>query len=137
MALKKKLHQYLWIQENIVNLEDRLLELDTQLQKVTTDLENESVTTTKDPDKWTNLINEKMKVEALVNKELCKGYKEIVSIENIIKALPEREKYLMRLRYIDGFKWEEICVKMNYEWSHIHRIHGDILKKIKNGIEWD
>lgn len=74
-----------------------------------------------------------MKVEELINKEIVKGYKEMAYIETIISCLPEREKNLMRLRYIKGYRWEEVCVKMNYEWSHIHDIHANILRKLKSG----
>lgn len=56
-------------------------------------------------------------------------------IEDVIEGLPEREKYLMRLRYIQGCRWETICYKMNYEWRHIHRLHSNILNQLKNGTE--
>ena len=131
MDIKRKLQNYIWIKENIQSLEDRLLEIDTQLTKITTNLENEKVQTTKDPDRWTNLINERIEVEEMINRELCRCLKEIQYIENIISKLPEREKLLMRLRYIDNLKWEEIALKMNYTWQHMHRIHAKALNKIK------
>lgn len=130
-ALKERLHAYGWIKENIKSLEDRLLEIDTQLTKITTNLENENVTMTKDPDKWTNLVNERIEVEEMINRELCRCLKEIQYIEKLIEKLPEREKLLMRLRYIDNLKWEEICVKMNYSWRQIHNIHSKALKGCK------
>ena len=132
IKIKERLHQYLWIQENIRELEDRLLEIDTQLTKVTTQLTADKVTTTKDPDKFTNLTSERIKVEKKINEEICKGLKEMQYIEGLIENLPEREKYLMRLRYINGLKWETICYKMNYEWRQIHNIHSSILKKLKS-----
>lgn len=131
MNIKRKLQDYIWIKENIESLEDRLLEIDTQLTKITTNLENENVQATKDPDKWTNLINERIEVEGMINREICRGLKEIQYIENIISNLPEREKLLMRLRYIDNLKWEEICVKMNYSWRQMHRLHSDSLKRLQ------
>lgn len=67
----------------------------------------------------------------MINRELCRCLKEIQYIENLISNLPEREKLLMRLRYIDNLKWEEIALKMNYTWQHMHRIHAKALNKIK------
>ena len=134
MDIKRKLQNYVWIKENIQSLEDRLLEIDTQLTKITTNLSDENVQTTKDPDKWTNLINERMEVEGMINRELCRCLKEIQYIENLISNLPEREKLLMRLRYIDNLKWEEIALKMDYTWQHMHRIHAKALNKIKCDI---
>lgn len=40
------------------------------------------------------------------------------------------EKTVLRLRYLCGKKWEEICVQMNYSWKHIHRIHRNALKNM-------
>lgn len=131
MGIKKKLQNYVWIKENIQSLEDRLLEIDTQLTKITANLSDDPVQTTKDPDRWTNLINERIEVEEMINRELCRCLKEIQYIEKLIEKLPEREKLLMRLRYIDNLKWEEIAYKMNYTWQHMHRIHAEVLKKIK------
>jgi len=127
---KERLYQYKWIRENIKNLQNRLLEIDTKLQKTTNTLQTDIVQTTKDSDKWTLLIQKRMDVEELIKAEITNGFIEMEYIENSIKYLKNREKLLMRLRYIDCRKWEEICVLMNYDWSYVHKIHSDILRKI-------
>ncbi len=53
-----------------------------------------------------------------------------IEIERAIEALEPRERHLMRLRYIQGRRWEEICVELSYSWKQIHRIHGAILLKM-------
>ena len=40
----------------------------------------------------------------------------------------ETESLLLRYRYIQGLKWEDIAVKMEYSWQHVHKIHGKALK---------
>ena len=49
----------------------------------------------------------------------------------IIKAIEdlpsESEKAVLRLRYINGKKWEQIAVEMGYAYQHIHRLHGSAL----------
>lgn len=130
MTVKHRLQEYRWIRENIKELEGRLLEIDTKLQKVTTELEADRVQTTKDNDKWTNLIHQRMQVEDLINAEITNGLEEMREIEKIIEILPEREKLLMRLRYINCLTWEEIAFRMYYTWQHMHRIHAECLRKL-------
>lgn len=43
----------------------------------------------------------------------------------------ETEKAVLRYRYIHMLKWEEIAVKMEYSWQHVHRIHGKALSHFK------
>lgn len=107
------------------------MEIDTKLTKSTSSINDDIVTTTKDNDKFTSLIHDRMEIEDKIRKEIKKAYKEATFIEQTINNLPEREKYLMRLRYIEGCKWEVICVKMRYEWRQIHNIHASILKDLK------
>lgn len=135
MDIKYKLQEYKWIKENVQALEDRLLEIDTALQKITTNLEQDKVQTNKDPDKWTNLIYERMKVENYINSQIAKGLEEMHYIENLIDQLDERGKLLMRYRYIDCLTWEEIACKMYYTWQHMHRIHSKCLIILEESIK--
>lgn len=128
--IKERLHQYKWIKENINNLENRLLEIDTQLQKITNTLQTDKVQTTKDNDKWTLLIQKRMEVEELINAGIEKGLKEMAYIERLIDGLDERSKLLMRYRYIDCMRWEEVAYRMHYEWRTMHYIHAEALKKL-------
>lgn len=65
---------------------------------------------------------EKLKSERL---EKVKRYSDI---SRKIKAMEnDNEKEVLTLRYINGLKWEEICIRMNYSWKQIHRIHSSAL----------
>ena len=128
--LKARLNEYKWIQENIINLENRLLEIDTKLQKITNTLQTDIVQVSKDSDKWTLLIQKKLDLQELINAEVANGYKEMAKLEGLISELSEREKLLIRYRYIDCLEWELICVKMHYSWRQIHYIHSDALRKL-------
>lgn len=80
------------------------------------------------------------KVEELRNKYLDKydmALCELYKIERFIDSLDDiTERRLIRKRYIQGMRWEDICVDMNYSWKHIHRIHSKILSRIfKDDIE--
>lgn len=41
------------------------------------------------------------------------------------------QKDVLNYRYIHCLKWEEICLKMRWSWSHTHRIHASALKNFK------
>lgn len=56
-----------------------------------------------------------------------------LAIEQAIEGLDTKARDLMRLRYIDGRKWEEVCVLMSYSWRQVHRIHSDALITLRGG----
>lgn len=68
---------------------------------------------------------------AAYNAKLKKCVDLIIAFENSIEKLTSRERRLMRLYYIDGLTWEQVCVKMNYSWMHLHRLRKAILEKIE------
>lgn len=53
-----------------------------------------------------------------------------LAIESVIETLPPEERRLMRLRYIEGRRWEQIAVEMNYSYRRVTQIHGNILLSI-------
>lgn len=64
------------------------------------------------------------KLQALVNTE--------IRVEKAFESLSPTERKLMRLRYIDGADWLEICAAIQYECAQTYRIHARALSKIKN-----
>jgi DNA-directed RNA polymerase specialized sigma subunit len=55
---------------------------------------------------------------------------EMFLIEEAIEALDPTARMLLRYRYLECLKWEEVCVKMNYSWMQTHRIHANALKQL-------
>lgn len=49
------------------------------------------------------------------------------AIETLIEGLEPLTRQLMRYRYIDGLRWEEVCVAIGYSWRHTHNIHAKAL----------
>ena len=43
----------------------------------------------------------------------------------------EDEKDVLMYRYIRLMKWEDIAVKMEYSWQHLHKIHARALHILK------
>ena len=67
-----------------------------------------------------------------LKKERLEKIKRLQSIERVIKEIDNEDaQTILRLRYIDGLRWEEVCVAINYEWAQMHRIHARALREIK------
>lgn len=81
-------------------------------------------------DKMPKLIAEIVEVQEIINEELQELYSTQRKIEESIKGLDERDKYLIRRKYIDNITWEELAVEMNYSWQHLHKLHSNILKQL-------
>lgn len=54
-----------------------------------------------------------------------------LDIERAIETLDYTERSLVRLRYIDGMEWHQVCAGINYSWQQTHRIHARVLKKLE------
>jgi len=47
--------------------------------------------------------------------------------DRIERLSDEDEKDVLMYRYIKLMKWEDICVKMNFSWKWVHKIHSRAL----------
>lgn len=56
---------------------------------------------------------------------------EQLAIEEAVEKLEPTARMLVRYRYIDGLKWEEVCCRMSYSWKQTHRIHGEALRMMR------
>lgn len=56
---------------------------------------------------------------------------ECEKIENAIEPLESKERMLMRYKYLQGLKWEDVALKMNYSVENVYKLHGRILLKLK------
>lgn len=62
-----------------------------------------------------------------------KLYTEIV--DSIESMADERDKNLLRLKYLHFKTWEEVSLEMGYSYKQIHRIHSAALSRFKEDIE--
>lgn len=76
-----------------------------------------------------------VRVDEIEQKIIKARYQRILTLQLVqarIEAMTdEREKDLLTYRYIKGFGWEKIAVKMNYTWRHTLRMHGKALENFK------
>lgn len=69
------------------------------------------------------------------NAKLVELAAEQLAIEQAIDSLDPVDRMIMRYRYIDCLKWEEVCVKIGYSWTQTHEHHGRALKQLKEKSE--
>lgn len=81
------------------------------------------------------LIAKHIELQERYNIKFQELAKEQLAIERAIEALEPNRRMLLRYRYIDGLKWEEVCVRMNYSWTQTHYHHGEALKQLKANSE--
>ncbi len=123
---KERLQEYRWIRKNINTLIDTLTELEAKAGCQSPRLSDEP-RVAGISDQVGEAASTIADTRLLLYKKIKAGQKMLEAIEAAIEILPEREKYLVRLRYISGHSWESICVEMNYSWKQTHRIHANAL----------
>lgn len=129
---KEKLRKYCWLKKNIEELEERLFQVETKARCITASMEKDFITGGVIRDRMAERVAEMADISITINEQLRKAYQLEKEIEDAIDSLDEREKYLIRLKYIRCMTWPEVCVEMNYTWQHIHRIHAMALEQIKD-----
>jgi len=125
---KEKLLEYMWLKKSTKQLEERIEEIDTLLTRTTRSLSD--MPRNKSPKDLTNdLLARKIDLQRQLEREVNHCLVELEAIDRAISKLPHREQYLFRMRYIEGRKWEDICLKLDYSERQCYRIHGEALKK--------
>lgn len=74
-------------------------------------------------------------VDNLMSKIIQNRYKQVMLYTNISDAIDvledDVEKRILRLRYLQGMKWEEVIIRIGYDDRQVYRIHGNALHNIK------
>ena len=126
---KAKLKEYKWVRKNIESLESTLAEIRMKAECQSPTL-SDMPKSKGDKDKVSSLVALIMDTEQMIAEKLNQAYILLSDIENAIEPLPEREKLLMRLRYIHFKSWEQIAVEMSYSWTQTHQIHASTLRLV-------
>ena len=82
-------------------------------------------------DKIQTTVEKIIEIEEKLDREIDA----LVDLRNRIEAAVEkledgRLRDVMRYRYIDGMKWEQIAVEMHYSYMQVCRLHGKALLEI-------
>ena len=94
---------------------------------VTSRLNANCVTGTKDPHKYDALVAYENLIDAKVDELYAIKQEILIAIDRVQN---DTLKALLLERYIDGKKWEQIAIDLNYSWRQIIRLHGQALQEI-------
>lgn len=72
-----------------------------------------------------------VEIDKQLQDQIAKRVRLRLEIAKVIYDLgSEKHRYLLSSRYIDGKKWEQIALDMNYSVVQIWRMHGEALNLI-------
>lgn len=128
---KKELQEYYWVNRDIQNLNEKLWELDAMASGRTSRLSGTSRSTSGPQDKMAELTVNLVMMKEELSKRIRVKHALLTEVEKAVEHLPPREKYLIRARYIEMKKWEEISEDMHYSYKHVHRIHNEALRLLE------
>lgn len=116
------------IDEEIDSLIDTRNEERDRVTNIVQSFSAVSVQSTPDPHKFDRLVELENAIDAKIA-ELDAIKAEVMDV--IYRVSDGRYRMVLKLRYIDGLRMEEIAVKMNYTWRHTCRLHGRALLKVE------
>jgi DNA-directed RNA polymerase specialized sigma24 family protein len=129
---KERLRAYQSIKREREQILQRLEEVETALYypKVQ-QLDAMPGSGTKEGNPQENLAIYHIELQDLYKAKLAEMAAEQLAIEKAIEPLEPTARMLLRYRYLDGLKWEEVCCRLNYSWRQTHRLHGEALQKLR------
>ena len=128
---KKELQEYYWLSRDIQNLNEKLWELDAMASGRTSRLTGTSRSTNGPQDRMAELAVNMVMMKEELSKRIRVKHALLTEVEKAVELLPPREKYLIRARYIEMKKWEDISQDMHYSYKHVHRIHNEALRLLE------
>ena len=135
MITKEELKSHIRLVQEITDLQENITRLQLQAKSISATRISGAPSGSGSPDKITSNL---ARIDELVNYYQQKMEQALVQqkrIEDAIEGLPDKERLLMRYRYIDGMDWVDVASKMHYGWQWMHKLHARILKKLANDKE--
>lgn len=126
---KEFLAQYRWNEQEIVRLREEIMQWHRQSGQLTAEsgLMEESQT----EEKMLECAGKMMELEKEMAFQLGEKIRLRKEIGQAIEEVQQGNlKHLLRLRYINGCKWDEIGQKMNYDVRWVRRLHNKALEKV-------
>ena len=132
MITKEELKSHVRLVQEIADLKENITRLQLQAESISATRISGAPSGSGSPDK---IAANLARVDELVNYYQQKMEQALVQqkrIEDAIEGLPDKERLLMRYRYIDGMDWVDVASRMHYSWKQTHRIHGRALNLLKD-----
>jgi len=135
MTPKEYLQQYRNAEDSINAKLDQIHKLRELATKTTQTLTADNVQSSGSSDKISAIVSKIVDMEREVDAEIDKLQEIKKNVEKVISAVTNyTQRQVLTLRYINGLRWEEIAVKMNYTYRNVCYIHGRALSEVKENI---
>jgi len=128
--IKRKLSRYNGLRFERMQLEEQIAKLEATMYAPRVQALDGMPRGSAGGDAMTNLVAELARLQDKYKEKLVKITEAQNEVENLIENLEPTERRLMRLRYLDGMVWEEVCVAIGYSWRQTHNIHARVLDKL-------
>lgn len=128
---KEELKEYIETKREISIIEEKIEYLESKKTSIKSMIIDDMPKSEPTKDRLGELLGEIEELIDIYNEKQIRLMKQQKEIENVIDMLDNSiERTIMRLRYLNGYTWENICVITNYSWRQVHRYHSKILEKI-------
>lgn len=129
---KEELKEYIETKREIKIIEEKIEFLESKKTSIKSMIIDDMPKPEPEQDRLGELLGEIEELIDIYNKKQDKLFKQQIKIEKCIDKLEDSiDRNILRLKYIDGYTWERICVILNYSWNGIHKKHRKILEKIR------
>ena len=132
--IKERLRRYREIKREAKQIRDKLEEVESRLYSPRGQLLT-GMPSAPSPGGGTateTLIDRHAQLVQQYQEQLARLEAEQLAVEKAIASLEDSTaRQILRYRYIDGLKWEEVCVRIKYSWTQTHEIHGQALQQLR------
>ena len=130
LTKKEFLNQYLNAEKEIGIKLDQIARLRELSTKITQTLTPDKVKSNSE-NRLESSVSKIVDIEREIGTSIDQLERIRLQVESVINSVPNvNQRNVLRLRYISGMKWEQIAVKLNYDYRWVLRLHGKTLNKI-------
>lgn len=110
--------------------------IDESIERLRSEMERMTQTLSHAPahtdcrDKLAEQIRRLMELETARAREVADREEHIGRCRVWLDTIPEQQAKILRLRYMDGLKWEDIADKAGYTKHHCYKIHKAALSRL-------
>ena len=136
MTAKEYLRQYRDADDAINAKLDQIYRLRGLATKMTQTLTPDKVQSHGEGDRVAVIVGKIVDMEREVD-ECIDGLRSIKrEVEDAIAQVPDgSQRKVLILRYINGLRWEEIAVQLNYHYRWVLELHGRGLRAVEKNME--
>ena len=127
---KKWLLEYRRLEQNIERDMEELPRLESRAEKITS-MVSDMPKGSQQGDSLQRSVEKICELKVSLNQRIDAAVEKRKEIETVIETLEDKTlQLLLRYRYIDGMTWEQITVKMRYDYRWVLRLHGRALERL-------